>query len=159
MNSAPQAGPAQLAARSDSFHRWRSRKDLLARRIIGLGGLVVIAAVLLILFYLLFVVTPLFLPASMSQTGIGSNPDWAKNGSVFLSIEEQQQVALRIDQSGTAEFFSLDGLATIESIVLSDNGQAVATVANDQGDSGLVAVACESGQAPSGNQDEGVDGR
>ena len=146
MNSAPQAGPAQLAARSDSFHRWRSRKDLLARRIIGLGGLVVIAAVLLILFYLLFVVTPLFLPASMSQTGIGSNPDWAKNGSVFLSIEEQQQVALRIDQSGTAEFFSLDGLAKIESIVLSDNGQAVATVANDQGDSGLVAVAFESGQ-------------
>ena len=146
MNSAPQAGPAQLAARSDSFHRWRSRKDLLARRIIGLGGLVVIAAVLLILFYLLFVVTPLFLPASMSQTSIGSNPDWAKNRSVFLSIEEQQQVALRIDQSGTAEFFSLDGLAKIESIVLSDNGQAVATVANDQGDSGLVAVAFESGQ-------------
>ena len=146
MNSAPQAGPANIAVRSDKFHRWRSRKDLFAKKIIGLGGLVVIAAVLLILFYLLYVVIPLFLPASMSQSGIGTNPDWAENSSVFLSIEEQQQVALRIDQSGTVEFFSLDGLAVLESIVLSESGQTVASVAEDQGNGGLVAVAFEDGR-------------
>ena len=51
MNSAPKAGPSKIAARSDNFHLWRSRKDQLASKVIGLGGFVVIAAVLLILFY------------------------------------------------------------------------------------------------------------
>lgn len=146
MNSAPPAGPASLAARSDNFHRWRSRKDVLAKRIIGLGGLVVIAAVLLILFYLLYVVAPLFLSASMTQTGIGENPDWGKDTSVFLSIEEQQQVALRIGQSGTAEFFSLDGLGVLESTELAENGKTVVAVAGDQANNGLVAVAFEDGR-------------
>lgn len=146
MNSAPKAGPATIAARSDNFHRWRGRKDRVAKRIIGLGGLVVIAAVLLILFYLLFVVAPLFVPASMSQTAVGTKPTWGKNGSVFLSVEEQQQVALRIDQGGTAEFFHLDGLDIVETIELSEEGQSVAAVADDQGNSGLVAVAFENGR-------------
>ena len=39
--------------------------------------LLVIAAVLLILFYLMYVVTPLFLPAKISQSDIGSNLDWS----------------------------------------------------------------------------------
>jgi phosphate transport system permease protein len=146
MNSAPKAGPASIAPRSDNFHRWRSRKDLLARRLIGLGGLVVIAAVMLILFYLMYVVTPLFLPAKMSQTGIGGNPDWGKNGTVFLALEEQQQVAFRISQNGMAEFFRLDGLNVIESTTLAKTGQNIAVVADDQGNSGLVAVAWEDGQ-------------
>ena len=70
MNSSPNVGPAKIAVRSENFHRWRSRKDLLARKVIGLGGLVVISAVLLILFYLLFVVAPLFLPASAQETRV-----------------------------------------------------------------------------------------
>ena len=49
MNSAPKAGPAKIAVRPDNFHLWRSRKDQLASKVIGLGGFVVIAAVLLIL--------------------------------------------------------------------------------------------------------------
>ena len=146
MNSAPKAGPAHIAVRSENFHRWRSRKDLLARKIIGLGGLVVIAAVLLILFYLLFVVAPLFMPASMSQSSVGSNQDWGKGSTVYLSVEEQQQLALRIDRNGTAEFFGLDGLAVVESNVISKVGQTVVTVVDDQGNSGLVGVAFENGQ-------------
>ena len=96
MNSAPKAGPAKLAVRPDSFHLWRSRKDQLASKIIGLGGFVVIAAVLLILFYLLYVVTPLFLPAKISQTSLNGSADWLKNDTAFLSIEEQQQVLMKM---------------------------------------------------------------
>jgi phosphate transport system permease protein len=99
MNSAPKAGPVKIAARSDNFHLWRSRKDQLASKIIGLGGFVVIAAVLLILFYLLYVVTPLFLPAKMSQTSLAGSPDWLKKDTAFLALEEQQQVAFRITQT------------------------------------------------------------
>ena len=146
MNSAHKAGPAKIAARSDNFHRWRSRKDQMARKIIGLGGLVVIAAVLLILFYLMYVVTPLFLPAKMSSASLGDSPGWLKNPTAFLSIEEQQQVAFRISQDGSAEFFSLDGLLLLESTEFGLSGQSVSIVAGDQGHSGLVAVAFEDGR-------------
>ena len=128
MESAPQLGPAAIAARPESFHRWRSRKDYLAKNVIGLGGLMVIAAVLLILFYLAYVVAPLFLPASMSKTSIGAHPEWGGNNSVYLSIEEQQQVAFRIDRSGTAEFFSVDGLEVLASNTLSGGGMKVTAV-------------------------------
>ena len=145
MNSAPKAGPPKIAVRPDNFHLWRSRKDQLASKIIGLGGFVVIAAVLLILFYLMYVVTPLFLPAKISQAGLNGSADWLKNDTVFLSLEEQQQVAFRITQKGSAEFFSLDGLILIESAEIGTAGQSVAVVAADQGSSGLVAVAFENG--------------
>lgn len=146
MNSSPNVGPAKIAVRSENFHRWRSRKDLLARKVIGLGGLVVISAVLLILFYLLFVVAPLFLPASAQETSIGSQPNWGQSNNVFLSIEEQQKVALRIDRDGTAEFFKVDGLTAIESIGLREPGHTVAEVATDQANSGLQAVAFDDGK-------------
>jgi phosphate transport system permease protein len=146
MNSAATNGPTPIGARSENFHRWRSRKDMLARKLIGMGGLVVIAAVLLILFYLLYVVTPLFLPAKMSQTRIGIDPGWGNGDTVFLAIEEQQQVAFRISKSGMAEFFSLDDLHVLESTRVSSNAQDVAMVADDQGNSGLVAVAFEDGR-------------
>ena len=145
MNSAAKNQPVSLSVRGDDFHRWRSRKDLLAKKIIGLGGFVVIAAVLLILFYLLYVVAPLFLPAKMSQKSIGSQPGWGAGSTAFLSIEEQQQIGLRVSRSGTAEFFTLDGLQPVSALELSAGGQVVAAVAEDQGSS-LLAVAFEDGQ-------------
>ncbi len=146
MNSAPLAEPVKLTVRSDKFHRRRGHIDTLARKIIGLGGLVVIAAVLLILFYLLYVVTPLFLPAKMTRASLVESPDWLSNDSVFLSLEEQQQVAFRITQKGSAQFFSVDGLRLIESVEIGPGGQDVAQVAEDQGHKGLVAVAFEDGR-------------
>ena len=146
MKSASKAVPANIVSRPDSFHRWRSRKDMIAKRLIGLGGLMVIAAVLLILFYLLYVVMPLFLPAKMSQTTIGDGQLLGKDSSVFLSLEEQQQVAFRITQNGTADFFSLDGLQVLETFKVVQDGQAVVAVADDQGNSGLVAIGFSDGR-------------
>ncbi len=157
MNPAAKPGPVAITARSERFHRWRSRKDRLARRVIGLGGLIVIAAVLLMLFYLLFVVIPLFLPASVSQTDIGSNADWDQKATVFLSLEEQQQLALRIDQSSMAEFISLDGLAVVELIKLFKTDMKVSAAVADQENSGLVAVAYESGQVGVFRHDYNID--
>ena len=87
MNSAPKAEPTKIAVRPDNFHIWRRRKDQLASKVIGLGGFVVIAAVLLILFYLMYVVTPLFLPAKISQSSLNGSADWLKNDTAFLSLE------------------------------------------------------------------------
>ena len=146
MNSTPNAVPAKIAARSDKFHRWRARKDQFASKVIGLGGLVVIAAVLLILFYLLYVVTPLFLPAKISGTNLDGSPDWLKSETTYLSIEEQQQVGFRVDNKGSAEFFNLDDLNQLDSIEIGPGGQKVTVVAGDQGNNGLVAVAFEDGK-------------
>jgi len=146
MNTPHRAGPAKITARPDSFHVWRSRKDLVARKIIALGGLVVIAAVLLILFYLLYVVSPLFLPAKMSRVSLEGSADWLKNDTVFLALEEQQQLAFRIAKGGEVEFFSLDGLQLVESTDVWAGGQNVVQVADDQDHSGLVAVAFEDGR-------------
>ncbi len=146
MNSPHRAGPAKIAVRSDNFHLWRSRKDLLASRVIGLGGLVVIAAVLLILFYLMYVVAPLFMPAKLSRASLEGDVGWLNNDTAYLALEEQQQVAFRVTQNGTADFFSLDGLQLLESTDIRAGDRKVAIVAGDQGHSGLVAVAFDDGQ-------------
>ena len=52
------------SVRSEQFHLWRSRKDLAVKWLIAVGGVGVILAVVMIFFYLLWVVFPLFMPAS-----------------------------------------------------------------------------------------------
>jgi len=117
----------------------------MARWIIALGGFAVIGAVLLILFYLLYVVAPLFMPAESRLAEIGQRTDWSEQPSEFLAIEEQQQIALRIDKKGSVEFFNVDDLQVVESASLSDSNQDVVATAADTGDSGLVAVAFSDG--------------
>jgi len=150
MNSAFKAGPAAIVSRSARFHRRRSRKDKMARWVIRLGGFLVIAAVLLILFYLLYVVMPLFLPAKMTQESLGERAQWRGERTAFLALEEQQKIALRVNFEAVAEFFSLDDLRVLETTRLSadgrEGGQQVAVVVADQGNSGLVAVAFENGK-------------
>ena len=146
MNTPHSVGPAKIAVRTDSFHVWRSRIDQFASKIIGMGGLVVIAAILLILFYLVYVVSPLFLPANASRTSLEGGADWLKTPAAFLSLEEQQQVAFRINQQGDAQFFRLEGLQLLESNDIRQDDQNVAMVADDLGNSGLLAVAFEDGQ-------------
>lgn len=117
----------------------------MAKWVIALGGFAVIAAVLLILFYLLYVVMPLFMPAESTSKEIGMRSDWSGQPSEFLAIEEQQQIALRIGQQGVAEFFNVDDLQTVKSVNLSASNQGVVAVAAGQGDTGLVAVAFSDG--------------
>jgi len=113
MNSTRKARPATIARRSDRFHRWRSRKDKMARFFIALGGFAVIGAVLFILFYLMYVVVPLFLPANISQHSLGERQDWQDQQTVYLAIEEQQQLALRLNQSGLLEFVDINDLQLV----------------------------------------------
>ena len=75
-------------ARSARFHRWRGRKDKLARWLIGVGGTSVILAMMLIFFYLLAAVAPLFTPASAELVRTGSRPDWATTDPVYLAIAD-----------------------------------------------------------------------
>ena len=134
------------ARRSLRFHRFRQIKDTVARCLIAAGGIGVIVAVVLILFYLLYVVHPLFLPASATQQDQGSRQDWTGTTAVYAALEEQQEIGLRIDQTGLAEFFHIDDLSSLGAQELLPPGNTIVSSAEADQGNGLVALAATSGE-------------
>ncbi len=106
-----------------------------------------ISAVVLIFFYLLYVVFPLFLPASTKFEHITDNPRWQADKPVYLSVEEQLEVGLRVASSGEVEFFSVSDGASLQMHRLPLDAQTRMTVAGEAVEfNGLVAVASDSGR-------------
>jgi phosphate transport system permease protein len=89
----------------------RKLKDYLARGTIMLGGVGVIGAILLIFFYLLWEVIPLFQSSSLEDRGAYSLPVAAggESGDAavtrYLAIEEQNEVGFRLNGAGNLVFF------------------------------------------------------
>lgn len=90
----------------------RGLKDRLASSCIAFGGISVIVAVLLIFFYLLYEITPLFASASVER--------WQENNktlepyqlpgsgkTLYLAMEEQAEIGLRVTDKGQIVFFDL----------------------------------------------------
>lgn len=89
-----------------SLHqRWRLLKDRLARYGIVIGGWGVIVAIILIFFYLLYVVVPLFIPASAKSLAEYQMPAKDKGKTLLLALEEQNEVAVRFTDQAQAVFF------------------------------------------------------
>lgn len=132
--------------RSDRFHLWRSRKDTIVRWLIAIGGVAVIWAVVLIFFYLLWVVVPLFLPADAEMGESHTMPGWADSEPVYLAVEEQMEVGLRIVEDGRAKFFNVaDGVGLgIEELPLGEGARVAGTTEAVQLN-GNVAVASSTG--------------
>ena len=116
------------------------------RRLIAVGGISVIVAVLLIFFYLLWVVFPLFLPATTELGKAVTVNEWRDSKPIYLSVEEQLEVGMRLDASGTVEFFEAGSGTPIEKTQLplgDDSGVVRATESLE--DHGLDAVATNGG--------------
>jgi phosphate transport system permease protein len=95
-----------LATGSGEYHqRWRLIKDALARYGVIAGGLGVIVAIVLIFFYLLYVVYPLFISASAEPVSEYAVPEQALGNTLLLEIEEQNEVGARFTDSGHVAFF------------------------------------------------------
>jgi len=145
MNASTRAGGRAESARAARFHRFRRLKDRFARRFIALGGIAVIVAVVLILFYLLFVVLPLFEAADVESRGLGSRADWSGEFTLYTAVEEQRSVGLRIGATGVAEFFGIEGLGTVaRQALLPDGATAVAAAEAGEGN-GTIALALDDG--------------
>lgn len=98
--------PSVMEKSANSYYqRWRLIKDSLARFGVIAGGLSVIVALVLIFFYLLYVVIPLFKPATAEATNHYALPEAARGKTVLLDVEEQNEVAVRFTDSGQAIFF------------------------------------------------------
>jgi phosphate transport system permease protein len=88
------------------YQRWRLAKDRLARYGIVIGGWGVIVAIVLIFFYLLYVVVPLFIPASAESVAEFQVPAQDKGKTLLLAMEEQNEIAVRFTDQAQAIFFN-----------------------------------------------------
>ncbi|MEQ1545420.1 ABC transporter permease subunit [Methyloglobulus sp.] len=103
-NTTPSA--VTLAA-SKPYQKWRLIKDAFARYGVVVGGLGVIVAIVLIFFYLLYVVLPLFGSATATSIAEYDVPEKAFGKTVLLETEEQNEVAVRFTDSGQVVFFDV----------------------------------------------------
>ncbi|WP_462177928.1 ABC transporter permease subunit [Pseudoalteromonas gelatinilytica] len=91
-----------------TFHTDRSRlfKDRFAKWGISAGGVMVLVALLLIFFYLLYVVQPIFESAKVETR----NSVKLQNASevVGLGIEEQTEVAFLLGEKGSVDFYNVE---------------------------------------------------
>ncbi|MFB9888050.1 ABC transporter permease subunit [Balneatrix alpica] len=115
MNTQARVSPPELDFDTPALRRHRrvrALKDRLAEWVVGIGGISVIVAVLLIFFYLLYEVAPLFEGASMEPWQQNEQPLPAyqlselKGKPLYLTLEEQAEVALQVTDQGELAFFS-----------------------------------------------------
>ena len=92
----------------DRLGKWRKAKDTAANITITGGGLAVLGAILLIFFYLLYDILPLFQSAKLELTEryeIVQTGDSKSAETLYLGMEEQAEIATRLDGSGHITFF------------------------------------------------------
>jgi len=111
---------------------WRQKRRLLidniARHGIGVGGLSVILAIVLIFFYLLWVVLPIFSAAEVETAESYQMPSVSLGETVMILPEESGSLAMRLTKSGKAVFFKQDDGSVVKTteLELPGNEQIVA---------------------------------
>ncbi|VVO86055.1 ABC transporter permease subunit [Pseudomonas fluorescens] len=129
--------------------RIRALKDRLTRWYVLVGGLAVLGAITLIFFFLGYVVAPLFQGADLTSKDAIS-PAWMQDAGkpMMISLEEQNQVAMRVSDKGQALFFDIDSGAELKRVDLPvPAGTRVTSIGEDQPGHPLVAVGLSNGQA------------
>ncbi|WP_296277209.1 ABC transporter permease subunit [Pseudomonas sp. UBA7530] len=129
--------------------RLRALKDRLARWGVSVGGLAVLGAITLIFFYLAYVVLPMFQGADLQQRE-PVQPAWlAEAGKpLLMAVEEQNQVGMRLANSGSVQFFDAKSMAALNAVTLPlPAGSEVTSVGEDQPGSNRVVLGLSNGQA------------
>ncbi|WP_299200348.1 ABC transporter permease subunit [uncultured Amphritea sp.] len=133
--------------------KFRAIKDKMATVGIGLGGVSVIVAILLIFFYLLYEVIPMFRSAEVQP--------WEQNGQVvepyavpgagntlYMAMEEQAEIGLRVTDLGEMLFFSTTSGEVIKSIQAALPGETtISSFALASENSHTFALGLSNGQA------------
>lgn len=129
--------------------RLRALKDRMARWYVSIGGLAVLGAITLIFFYLAHVVLPMFQGAEL-ESRKAQQPAWLAEAQapLLLAVEEQNQVAMRLDTSGAVQFFELKSGEALQRLQLPlPQGVSVASVSQDQPGTRRVVLGLSNGQA------------
>lgn len=128
--------------------RIRALKDRFARWAVSVGGMAVLGAITLIFFYLAYVVLPMFQGASM-ESRKPVQVAWLNEAAapLLLTLEEQNQMAMRLDQSGKVQFFDAKNMQPLNSMQLPiPAGAQIASIGQDQPGSNRVALGLSNGQ-------------
>jgi phosphate transport system permease protein len=152
MNTTSETSSPILSALNDPAivrrRKWRMFKDKMAKHSMTIGGISIIIAICLIFFYLLYVVLPLFWPASMEKVQQFNLPAPTAGQTLHLAAEEKNEVGVRFTQQAHAVFFDLK-----QGTILSDNllpipkGTLVTSFAVADSATDIVAFGLNNGQA------------
>lgn len=133
--------------------RMRLLKDKLAGVGVTTGGVLVLVALLLIFFYLLYVVLPIFRPVSVHQEA--RYPLTGSGKTVWLGMEEQNEVGYRFSDNGDVNFFlthdvaarKLPAGASLKDVKLPLNGAEISSIGLTSSDTGMIAYGLNNGTA------------
>lgn len=129
--------------------RIRALKDRLTRWYVFIGGLAVLGAITLIFFFLGYVVLPLFQGASLTAEK-SITPAWIQDAGkpLMISLEEQNQVGMRVSDKGQVLFFNVQDASELSRVNLPiPAGTTVTSISKDQPGIPLVIVGLSNGQA------------
>ena len=146
--SNPTSSVVKLAS-NNAYQRWRSIKDSIARYGVIVGGLGVIAAIVLIFFYLLYVVLPLFASATATKMAEYEVPGLTSGKTVLLEAEEQNEVAARFTDSGHILFFEAVTGKTVlsQTIAIPEGTKGTSFAQSSNISNGAVAYGLSDGKA------------
>jgi phosphate transport system permease protein len=119
----------------------RALKDRVARYLVASGGISVIIAILLIFFYLLYVVIPMFGSAEIEESVTYTAPGGGK--TLHLGLEEQGTIGVRFTDIGHIIFFNTDS----GDIVLDKKLDLPARISSVSAKLDLVVLGLENGSA------------
>ena len=126
----------------------RFLKDNLARWAVAVGGLGVIAAITLIFFYLVYEVAPLFKGAAVTPQSTWTQSVDQDNPSLYMSMEEQGEIALSINHLGVLDFRSTrTGDHNSQFFLPLSAGTEVTTLTSDPENSNLMVAGLSNGKA------------
>jgi len=130
----------------------RNLKDKVATHGIGIGGISVIMTIMLIFLYLLYEVAPMFKSASIEEVAEYPVPalfaEDRNSRTVFMAMEEQAEIALRVTASGNVLFFDVKtGALLKEEALLTEIDSQVSYVTEGRIGSRVVVLGLENGQA------------
>lgn len=146
-NDVRQSVRALLDAQTASGrHTVRTLKDRLARYAIAAGGWLVIGAVMLIFFYLLSVVYPVFLPAEVELQA--SHEGRLPVSSVLMRMDEYGELSTHIGSDGRVRVLrNSTGESVLEQPLPLPAAVTVTSAAEINAGAGLIAVGLSNGQA------------
>lgn len=151
MNDLSSESPNTPANRSsklsmDRLSGWRKIKDSMTNYTITTGGMGVLIAILLIFFYLFYEIVPLFMPADIEQRHqFELSTVQAPSDTLFMSMEEQAEVAMKVTDQGLVTFFNTADGNVIKNRQLSLPGSVTGFALNSEYDP-LFALASSDGQ-------------
>ncbi|MGB4074367.1 ABC transporter permease subunit [Pseudomonas sp.] len=128
--------------------RIRALKDRMARWAVSVGGLAVLGTITLIFFYLAYVVVPMFQGADL-ESRKAVQPAWLSEAGapLLLTLEEQNQMAMRLDQNGLVQFFDAKSMQAQTQVKLPLPADAsIVSVGQDQPGSNRIALGLSNGQ-------------